>query len=101
MGLAQWDWPCLWSPGDTGSIPGPAERVKDPLLLQLGLRLDHWPRKSIYRGEAKKKGRGVFPNLGRSALPGCPDFGWETPGLMCSKTLNLQMPLNLWATHPY
>ena len=42
-------------------MPGPAERVKDPALLQLrlGLRLqlgsDPWPRNSTYCGAAKNE----------------------------------------------
>ena len=46
---------------DTGSTPSPAQRVKDPVLpqlqlrLQLQLRSDPWPRSSIHGGAAKKE----------------------------------------------
>ena len=46
---------------DTGLIPGPAQWVRDPVLLQLQHRsqlwlgFDPWPGNSICRGTAKKR----------------------------------------------
>ena len=62
-----------WKHWDTGSIPHPTQWVKDPALLQLqlrsqvGLRCDPWPRNSICRGAAKKKGK-KKRNPSRSSL---------------------------------
>ena len=48
-------------PWDTSSIPGPAQWVKDPALLQLWLRLGLWlgsdprPRNSICPGVGKNE----------------------------------------------
>ena len=44
---------------DTGSIPSLAQWIKKPVLPQLQLRsswlgYDPWPRRYMYRGEAKK-----------------------------------------------
>ena len=38
----QQDWWCRWSAVDTGLIPGLAQWVKYPALLQLWLRLQVW-----------------------------------------------------------
>ena len=68
--MVQRDWWHLGSAGtDTGSILDPAQRVKDPALpqlwlrLQLRLRSDPWPGNSICCGAAKngkKKKVGYF-----------------------------------------
>ena len=39
LAVAQWDQQHLGSTGDADSIPGPAQWVKNPVLLQLQLRL--------------------------------------------------------------
>ena len=50
-----------WERWDAGSIPGPAQQVKDLVLpqlwfkSQLQLRYDPWPRNSLHNREAKKE----------------------------------------------
>ena len=50
-----------WEHWDTGSIRGPPQWAKDPVLLHLQLRSwlqlgsDPWPRNSTYRGVVKKE----------------------------------------------
>ena len=61
MGLAVYGE--LW---DVGSIPGPAQRVKDPALLQLRLRSqlqlrsDPWTRSSLCHKVAKKEKKNLI-----------------------------------------
>ena len=73
--MVQRDWWHLGSAGtDTGSILDPAQRVKDPVLpqlwlrLQLRLRSDPWPGNSICCGAAKngkkKKSRILYVVMG-------------------------------------
>lgn len=40
--VAQWDQRHLWSHLDVGSIPDPAQWVRDPALPQLRLRSQLW-----------------------------------------------------------
>ena len=60
---AQLDWWHLGSARTTGSIPGPAQWVKDLALVQLGLRSglqlgsDAWPGSSICHEAAKNGGK--------------------------------------------
>ena len=71
---------------DTGWIPGPAQWVKDPALLQLQRRLqlhlgsDPWPRNAICRGAAKKKDQNQ--KLGR-----CVRGVWYSAQLLSSVSL--------------
>ena len=57
--MAQQGSAMSWEHWDTDSIPGPAQRVTDPVLLQvqlrscLWLRSDSWPGNSLCRGVAK------------------------------------------------
>ena len=44
---------------DVGLIPGLAQWVKDPVLLQLQLGSDPWPRSSICLGVAKNEKKGT------------------------------------------
>ena len=57
--MVQWDQQCLCSSRDSGSIPAPAQWVKDLALpqlkhrLQLWLRFDAWPENSTCLRTAK------------------------------------------------
>ena len=53
--MAQWGPEVSWEHWDEGSIPAPAQWVKDPTLSLLWLRSDPWPGSSICRGVAKKE----------------------------------------------
>ena len=68
--MAQWvnDLACLH--GGTGSIPSPAQRVKDPALLQmwhrlqLWLQFDPWPGNfHVLQVQLKKKKDGIIPSI--------------------------------------
>ena len=59
--VVQRDQQCLWRAGSHIPIPGPAQWVKDPALLQLWHRRqlqlgsDPWPKRSMCGKAAKKK----------------------------------------------
>lgn len=59
--VVQWDQWCFGNADIAGSIPGPVQWVKDPVLLQLWLRSqpqlrsDPWPGSSICYGAAEKE----------------------------------------------
>ena len=63
MGLA-----ASWEHWDTGSITGPAQWVKDLVLLQLQLRPDPQPGNSICHEAAKKKKSRFKTITSRSSL---------------------------------
>ena len=80
--VVQWDRWCLWS---AGSIPGPAQWVKDPALTrlrhmsQLRLGSDSWPRNSYASGKQKEKKRKKERKKERKKQTQGPQQDWVVP----------------------
>ena len=93
MGLA-----VSWEHWDAGSVPDPAQWVKDLVLqqlwlkLQLSLKSDPWPRNSICLKMAKKEKKNVYWYFSTHSIWGY-DFvtltaeekmGWSSKGAVLS-----------------